>query len=111
MLNVEADGSAMYTIQSLWTQAREQLNVTTVICDNAAYAVLAMELERVGADSGGPVARSMLDLGKPELDFCRLSEGQGVPAVRVNTAEDLCAELEHAYKEPGPHLIQAILRD
>ena len=111
VLNVEADGSAMYTIQSLWTQAREQLNVTTVLCDNAAYAVLAMELDRVGADSGGPVARSMLDLGRPELDFCRLSEGQGVPAVRVATAEDLCAELEHAYEEPGPHLIQAILRD
>ena len=111
VLNLEADGSAMYTIQSLWTQAREQLNVTTVICNNAAYAVLAMELDRVGADAGGPIARSLLNLNRPELDFCQLSEGQGVPAVRVRTAEDLCAELEQAYGEPGPHLIEAMLRD
>ena len=110
VLNVEADGSAMYTIQSLWTQSREQLNVTTVLCDNAAYAVLTMELDRVGADAGGPAARSLLDLSRPDLDFCKLSEGQGVPAVRVTTAEDLCAQLERSYGEPGPHLIQAMFR-
>jgi len=110
VLNVEADGSAMYTIQSLWTQSREQLNVTTVLCNNAAYAVLTMELDRVGAHAGGQAARSLLDLSRPDLDFCKLSEGQGVPAVRVRTAEDLCAQLEWAYGEPGPHLIQAMFQ-
>lgn len=110
VLNLQADGSAMYTIQSLWTQAREQLNVTTVLCNNASYAVLAMELDRVGADVGGPIAKGMFDLSRPDLDFCQLSEGQGVPAVRVASADGLCIELERAYREPGPHLIEAMFR-
>jgi acetolactate synthase-1/2/3 large subunit len=108
VLNLQADGSAMYTIQALWTQAREQLDVTTLLCNNGAYAILAMELDRVGAGIGGPVARSMFDLGRPDLDFCRLAEGQGVPAVRVTDATALCAELERAYDEPGPHLVEAM---
>ena len=108
VLNLQADGSAMYTIQSLWTQAHEQLNVTTLLCNNRAYAILAMELDRVGAGAGGPAARAMFDLSQPDLDFCRLAEGQGVPAARVTTAEDLCNELDHAYREPGPHLIEAM---
>ncbi|MEO0492474.1 MAG: acetolactate synthase large subunit [Actinomycetota bacterium] len=110
VLNIQADGSAMYTIQSLWTQAREALDVTTVICNNGAYAILAMELERVGASAGGSVARSMFDIGRPDLDFCRLAEGQGVPATRATTAEELTAQLEQAYREPGPHLIDAVFR-
>ena len=108
VLNIQSDGSAMYTIQALWTQAREQLDVTTLLCNNGAYAILAMELDQVGAAGGGPASRSLLDLGRPDLDFCRLAEGQGVPAVRVATAEDLCDQLEHAYREPGPHLIEAM---
>ncbi|MXW96705.1 MAG: acetolactate synthase large subunit [Acidimicrobiaceae bacterium] len=110
VLNIQSDGSAMYTIQALWTQAREQLDVTTLLCNNGAYAILAMELDQVGAVGGGEVSRSLLDLGRPDLDFCRLAEGQGVPAVRVATAEDLCDQLEHAYREPGPHLIEAMFR-
>ncbi|MEM8618090.1 MAG: acetolactate synthase large subunit [Actinomycetota bacterium] len=109
VLNLQADGSAMYTIQSLWTQAREQLDVTTLIFNNGAYAILSMELDRVGASANGAAARSMLDLGRPDLDFCQLAEGQGVPAVRVDTADDLVTELERAYREPGPHLIDALL--
>ena len=108
VLNIQSDGSAMYTIQALWTQAREQLDVTTLLCNNGAYAILAMELDQVGATAGGPVSRSLLDLGRPDLDFCRLAEGQGVPAVRVATAEELCNQLERAYREPGPHLIEAM---
>lgn len=110
VLNIQADGSAMYTIQSLWTQAREGLDVTTVLCNNGAYAILGIELGRVGADAGGPIARSMFDIGRPDLDFCRLAEGQGVPATRVTTADDLVVELERAYAEPGPHLIEAMFR-
>lgn len=110
VLNIQADGSAMYTIQALWTQAREELDVTTVLCNNGAYAILAMELDRVGAEAGGPVARSMFDLRRPDLDFCRLAEGQGVPASRATTAEELVTQLEQAYREPGPHLIEAMLR-
>ena len=108
VLNLQADGSAMYTIQSLWTQAHEQLNVTTLLCNKRAYAILAMELDRVGASASSPAARAMFDLSQPDLDFCRLAEGQGVPAVRVATAEDLCNELDRAYREPGPHLIEAM---
>ena len=110
VLNIQSDGSAMYTIQALWTQAREQLDVTTLLCNNGAYAILAMELDQVGAAAGGAVSRSLLDLGRPDLDFCRLAEGQGVPAVRVANAEALCDQLEHAYREPGPHLIEAMFR-
>lgn len=110
VLNLEADGSAMYTIQSLWTQAREELDVTTVIFNNGAYAILEMELNRVGADAGGPVARGMFDLTRPELDFCQISEGLGVPATRATTAEELTDQLDRAYAEPGPHLIEAMLR-
>ncbi len=110
VLNLQSDGSAMYTIQALWTQAREQLDVTTLLCNNGAYAILAMELDQVGAAADSPASRSLLDLGRPDLDFCRLAEGQGVPAVRVTTAEELCEQLERAYREPGPHLIEAMFR-
>ena len=110
VLNIQSDGSAMYTIQALWTQAREQLDVTTLLCNNGAYSILAMELDQVGAAADGPVSRSLLDLGRPDLDFCRLAEGQGVPAVRVATAEELCDQLERAYRQPGPHLIEAMFR-
>ncbi len=106
---VQADGSAMYTIQALWTQAREQLNVTTVLINNASYAILRLELDRVGAAGPGDRARDMLDLGRPELDFATLARGMGVDAVRVTTASALVAELRRAVEEPGPHLIEAML--
>ena len=104
------DGSAMYTNQALWTMAREQLNVTTVVFANAAYSILNVELERVGAkDSGGPKARSQLDLTGPGLDFARLAQGMGVHAVRTETAEDFCKAMEYALAHPGPHLIEAVI--
>ena len=112
VLSLEADGSAMYTLQSLWTQAREGLDVTTVILANRSYAILNMELARVGAadESGaGPKAAAMLDLSQPALDFVSLSQGLGVPANRAETAEELTAALERAFAEPGPHLIEAVL--
>jgi acetolactate synthase-1/2/3 large subunit len=117
VLSLEADGSAMYTIQALWTQAREQLNVTTVLINNAAYAILRMELARTGAGQAGagqagPAgerAARMLDLSGPTPDFTQISSGLGVPATRVTTAEELDRALRLAYAEPGPHLIEAIV--
>ena len=107
---LEADGSAMYTIQSLWTMARESLDVTTVIMNNRSYAILNMELARTGAGEAGPQARDLLDLSRPDIDFVRLAEGMGVPAVAVHTAEEAIEALERAAAEPGPHLIDAILQ-
>jgi acetolactate synthase I/II/III large subunit len=106
---LEADGSAMYTIQALWTHAREQLDVTTVIMNNRSYAILNIELARTGAGSGGPKAKDLLDLSRPDLDFVKLAEGMGVPAVAVHSADEAVAALERAHAEPGPHLIDAIL--
>ena len=109
VLSLEADGSALYTIQALWTQAREQLNVTTVLINNAAYAILRMELARTAAGQAGERAARMLDLSGPTPDFTQLSAGFGVPASRATTAEELDRALRLAYAEPGPHLIEAIV--
>jgi acetolactate synthase-1/2/3 large subunit len=109
VISLEADGSAMYTFQSLWTQAREGLDVTTVIFNNRSYAILNMELSRVGAEAAGPKALSMLDLSNPDLDFAALATGVGVDATRATTAEEFTAALERAIAQPGPHLIDALL--
>ena len=109
VLSLEADGSALYTLQALWTQAREKLNVTTVLINNAAYAILRMELARTAAGGAGERAARMLDLSDPTPDFTQLSTGLGVPARRVTTAEELDRALREAYAEPGPHLIEAIV--
>ncbi len=114
VVSLEADGSALYTIQALWTQAREQLDVTTVLLNNAAYAILRMELARTlaghgGAGHAGERAARMLDLSGPTPDFTAISTGLGVPATRVSTAGELDQALRRAYAEPGPHLIEAIV--
>jgi acetolactate synthase I/II/III large subunit len=106
---LEADGSAMYTLQALWTQAREGLDVTTVIFNNRSYAILNLELSRVGAESPGPKALDMLDLSRPDLDFAALAQGMGVPAARATTADELVTALEHGIAEPGPYLVDAVL--
>ncbi|SOX56213.1 acetolactate synthase large subunit, partial [Mycobacterium ahvazicum] len=110
VLCLESDGSAMYTIAGLWTQARENLNVTTVLYDNSAYDILRIELQRVGAGSApGPKALDLLDLSRPTMDFVKISEGMGVPARRVDTAEEFADALREALAEPGPHLIDAVV--
>jgi acetolactate synthase-1/2/3 large subunit len=106
---LEADGSALYTIQSLWTMAREQLDVTVVIFNNRSYAILNMELARVGAKNAGPKASAQLDLHRPDIDFVEVGDGFGVPSVRVQSAEELIEALEIAVAEPGPHLIEAVV--
>jgi len=103
------DGTAMYTIQALWTMAREGLNVTAIIFNNASYSVLNVELERVGAGGAGPKAKSQLDLHGPVLNFSLLAQGMGVHAVRTDQSEDFCKALEYALAHPGPHLIEAVV--
>ncbi len=103
------DGTAMYTIQALWSMAREHLHVVSVVFNNASYSVLNVELERVGAEEAGPKAKSQLDLKGPVLNFAQLAQGMGVHAVRARTAEDFCQALEHALAHPGPHLIEALV--
>jgi|SRR5690554_144964 len=103
------EGTSMYTIQSLWTMAREALNVTTIIFNNASYSVLNIELERVGADKIGPKARSQLDLNGPVINFAQLAESMGVHGTRVTTAEEMHAALQYAIENPGPHLIEAMV--
>jgi acetolactate synthase-1/2/3 large subunit len=107
---MQADGSAMYTISALWSYAREQCDITTIVYDNASYAILEHELTRVGADGDGKRAGQLLDLGGPNLDFVALAQGMGVPATRATTAEELADQLRAALAEPGPHLIAAMLR-
>ncbi len=109
VLALIGDGTSMYTIQSLWTMAREKLNVTTIIFNNASYSVLNIELERVGAESIGPKAKSQLDLNGPVLNFVQLAHGMGVHGVRVSTAEDLVKAMEYAFSHAGPHLIEVMV--
>jgi acetolactate synthase I/II/III large subunit len=109
VLCVVGDGSAMYTFQSLWTQMREGLNVTTVVCANRSYQILKNEFKAVGAGVPGSNALSMLDIDNPTLDFVALAKGMGVPGSRVASAEDLCRALERGFAEAGPHLIEAQL--
>jgi acetolactate synthase-1/2/3 large subunit len=109
VLALEADGSAMYTISALWTHAREQLDITTIIFSNRRYAILGMELDRVGATAGGPAARRLFDLSQPDIDFAALAGGMGVPASRATTAGELADQLRRALAEPGPHLIEAVV--
>ncbi len=106
VLAMEADGSAMYTLQALWTQAREGLDVVTVLFNNGAYAILQGELRRVGAEVGGPKARALLDLTAPAIDWVALARGMGVPASRPASAEEFNRVLSAALAEPGPHLIE-----
>jgi acetolactate synthase I/II/III large subunit len=109
VLCLQADGSAMYTISALWTQARENLDITTVIYNNSAYDILRLELQRVGAGAPGPKAEALLDIGSPAMNFAAMAKGMGVPARRAATAEEFTAALTEALAEPGPHLIDAVV--
>lgn len=109
VISLEADGSAMYTVQALWTMARENTDVTVVIFNNRSYAILNIELARVGA--GQPTAKtlSMLDLSRPDIDWVMLSEGMGVPASRANNAEEFHQQFADAMATKGPRLIEAMV--
>jgi acetolactate synthase-1/2/3 large subunit len=109
VIALQADGSALYTIQSLWTMAREQLDVTVIIFNNRGYAILDAELGSLEGIEVGPRAGALVDLANPGLDFVRLGGGLGVESRRVDTAEQLADALDRALAEPGPHLIEAVL--
>jgi acetolactate synthase-1/2/3 large subunit len=105
VIALQADGSGMYTPQALWTQAREGLDVTTLILANRGYQILAIELARTGIVEPGPGCRSLTDF-EPVPNWAQLARGFGVPAVTVEDAEGLWRELERALAAPGPHLIE-----
>ncbi len=106
---IHGDGGAMYTLQALWTQAREKLDVTTVIFANRSYAILNIELGRVGAGNPGPKALSMLDLHNPELNWTKLAEGMGVEATRADNIRAFEDQFSDAMKHKGPRLIEVML--
>jgi len=109
VISLEADGSGMYTLQALWTQAREQLDVVTVVFANRSYAILHGELRSVGAAAPGENARRMLDLDNPALQWTQLAAGMGVESGRATTAESFCELLRAAVSRRGPFLIEAVL--
>jgi acetolactate synthase-1/2/3 large subunit len=106
---LEADGSAMYTFQSLWTMARERLDVTIVILANRRYRILDVEMRRTGGGTVGPRADEMIDLANPAPDWVKMAEGLGVAAGRAASADDFIREFGAAMREPGPRLIEAVL--
>lgn len=111
VIALEGDGSAMYTIQALWTMARENLDITVIIYNNQKYHILALEFARTGARGGkpGPKAANMLDIGSPDLDFVAMAQGMGVKATRATTAEEFNEQFAAAMSTHGPHLIDAMV--
>lgn len=109
VLSVTGDGSAFYTLQSLWTMARSRLNVTVVILANRRYRILSNEMTRIGAGTPDAVTAPLMSLEDPIAQWTKLAEGQGVPAVQVTTAGALLAALKESLVTPGPRLIEAIM--
>jgi acetolactate synthase-1/2/3 large subunit len=103
------DGSAMYTIQSLWTQAREGLNVVTIVFANRIYQILRGEFDGVGAGEPGKRAQDMLKIDRPTIDFVSLAKGMGVPARSVDNVDDFVKALAEAIPEKGPRLIEVLM--
>ncbi|MBT5667257.1 MAG: acetolactate synthase large subunit [Rhodospirillaceae bacterium] len=106
---LEGDGSGMYTLQSLWTQAREGLDVTTVIFANHSYNILKGELAKVGAGNPGRKALDMMDLSRPDLDWLMLARGMGVDGARVTSADELNKALDAGFATQGPYVIEVML--
>ncbi len=109
VIALQADGSAMYPVQALWSMARENTDVTVVIMNNRSYAILNIELARVGAGQPTPKTLSMLDLSRPDIDWVALAEGLGVPATRSTSAEEFHQQFADAMEGQGPCLIEAMV--
>uniref|UniRef100_UPI0028B127C6 thiamine pyrophosphate-dependent enzyme n=1 Tax=Comamonas sp. TaxID=34028 RepID=UPI0028B127C6 len=108
VINLQADGSAMYSLQSLWTQAREQLPITTIVLNNSRYNILIGEYKGVGATPGA-TAMQMLDLGNPSIGWVKLAEGMGVEAARATSMEECARLMQASFAQPGPFLIELII--
>jgi acetolactate synthase-1/2/3 large subunit len=106
---LEGDGSGMYTLQALWTMARENLDVTVIVLANRAYHILRNELKAMGAGTPGQRATDMLTLDRPNLDWVALARGHGVEGGRVDTLEGFAREFERAIAHRGPNLIELVL--
>ena len=109
VIALEGDGSGMYTAQALWTMARENLDVLTIIIANRRYAILDIEMRRAGVNEIGPRADAMIDISRPEIGWTSIARSMGVDAVRAETAEDFRKHLCAALKERGPKLIEAVV--
>lgn len=110
VLCLQADGSAAYTLQALWTHAREGLDITTILYNNRSYRIL--ELEYRATESGaapGPQAGRLMRLDQPAIGWAEVARGMGVPASRAETVEELAAAVRAALAEPGPHMIEALV--
>ena len=103
---LEGDGSAMYTVQSLWTIAREQLDVTIMVFSNRSYKILRGELTNVGVQNPGPRAVDMLSLNRPDLDWVKMAAGMGVDGCKVNDAKQLAKAFESGLATDTPYLIE-----
>jgi acetolactate synthase-1/2/3 large subunit len=108
VINIEGDGSALYMLQALWTQAREQLDVTTVICANRHYSILETELSKVGA-SPGRTALDLFDLSNPTINWVAIANALGVEAARALTLEQLADLLDSSERSRGPFLIELVV--
>ncbi|HEY4040613.1 MAG TPA: acetolactate synthase large subunit [Rhodopila sp.] len=108
VINLQADGSAMYTVQALWTQARERLDITTVLFSNRKYQILLGELANVGANPGR-TALDMMDIGNPDINWPNLAQAMGVEAAQTNSAEGFADLLVHSSKRSGPFLIELLI--
>ena len=109
VLALQADGSAMYTVQSLWTMVRENLDITVVLLNNSSYAILNIEMERVGVAHPTEKAKSLLDLSNPTIDWVKIAEGMGMTASRAETVDQFNSQFADAMGEKGPRLIEVIL--
>jgi acetolactate synthase-1/2/3 large subunit len=105
----QADGSGLYTVQALWSMARESADVTVIVCANRRYRILQAELARAGVAEPGPKASDLTDLARPAIDWAQLARGFGVPAASASTDTELFEALRRALAEPGPSLIEAVL--
>ena len=106
---LQADGSAMYTLQALWTQAREGLDVTTVLFSNRTYQILRGELANVGAGNPGRKALDMLDIGNPDIDWVGLAKSVGVPGAKVTSMDEFNKQFAAGVRTPGPYLIEVVM--
>ena len=109
VVSLQADGSGLYSAQALWTQAREGLDVTTLVFANHSYAILLGEMRKVGVENPGRNAMDMLSLDRPKVDWVHLAKGYGVAGERVGTMEAACDAFGRGLAEPGPYLIEVTI--